>query len=237
MRRIIVITAAVLGAIVIFIGVILFYAATNLNSITAERRQTILDKVSTSLGRPVHAADIKVSLGWGIMADVTGDQVADDPAVSTTQPFIAAGDVSTKLNLMPLLGRRIEVTEVVLDKPVIRIVQNRDGSYNVSTLGRNNAPTPKPQGKSSLDTLQVKDFSIKNGTVIYQAAGASTPATINSIDLTVRNFDFDSAFTVAVTFAALSDKQNFDLSATIGPLRKNGVLEVNSIPVSAKASV
>jgi len=236
MRRIIVITAAVLGAIVIFIGVILFYAASNLNSIIAERRQTILDKVSTSLGRPVHAADIKVSLGWGIMADVTGVQVADDPAVST-KPFIEASDVYTKLNLMPLLGRRIEVTEVVLDKPVIRIVQNRDGSYNVSTLGRNNAPAPKPQGKSSLDTLQVKDFSIKNGTVIYQAAGASSAATINSIDLTVQDFDFDSAFKVAVTFAALSDKQNFDLSATIGPLRKNGVLDVNAIPVSAKASV
>src|SRR6202166_1125870 len=166
MRRIIVITAAVLGAIVIFVGVILFYAATNLNSIIAERRQTILDKVSTSLGRPVHAADIKVSLGWGIMADVTGVQVSDDPAISK-QPFIEGSDVYTKLNLMPLLGRRIEVTEVVLDKPVIRIVQTRDGTYNVSTLGRNNAPTPKPQGKSTLDTLQVKDFSIKNGTVIY----------------------------------------------------------------------
>ncbi|MEA2679978.1 MAG: AsmA protein, partial [Candidatus Binataceae bacterium] len=79
--------------------------------------------------------------------------------------------------------------------------------------------------------------SIKNGTVIYQAAGASSAATVNSIDLTVEDFDFDSAFEVAVTFAALSDKQNFDLSATIGPLRKNGVLDVNAIPVSAKASV
>ena len=147
MRRIIVITAAVLGAIVIFIGVILFYAASNLNSIIAERRQTILDKVSTSLGRPVHAADIKVSLGWGIMADVTGVQVADDPAVST-KPFIEASDVYTKLNLMPLLGRRIEVTEVVLDKPVIRIVQNRDGSYNVSTV--NGKPLPAADFEAAL---------------------------------------------------------------------------------------
>jgi uncharacterized protein involved in outer membrane biogenesis len=252
MRRIIVITATVVGAIVIFIGVILFYAATNLNSIIAERRQTILDRVSASLGRPVHAADIKVALGrGGIMADVTGVQVADDPAIST-KPFIEASDVYTKLQLMPLLARRIEVTEVVLDKPVIRIVQARDGTFNVSTIGRNNgsAPTPKPEakggpstlaaaakGRSTLDTLQVRDFSINNGTVIYQAAGASTGASINAIDLTVRNFDFDSAFTIALTFAALTDKQNFDLSATIGPLSKNGVLDLNAIPLSIKASV
>ncbi len=251
MRRIIIISAAIVGAIVIFIGVILFYAATNLNSIIAERRQTILDKVSASLGRPVHAADIKVALGWGIMADVTGVQVADDPAIST-KPFIEASDVYAKLQLMPLLARRIEVTEVVLDKPVIRIVQARDGAFNVSTIGRNKGAelTPKPEakggpstlaesarGRSTLDRLQVRDFSINNGTVIYQAAGASTGASINAIDLTVRNFDFDSAFTVALTFAALTDKQNFDLSATIGPLSKNGVLDLNAIPLSIKASV
>ena len=60
MRRIIVITASIVGAIVILVGAILFYAAMNLDSIIAERRQTFLDKVSASLGRPVHAADIKI---------------------------------------------------------------------------------------------------------------------------------------------------------------------------------
>ena len=79
MRRVLVIAAAIVGAVVIVAGAILFYAATNLNSIIAERRQNVLDKVSKALGRQVHADDIKVSLGWGILADVTGVQVADDP--------------------------------------------------------------------------------------------------------------------------------------------------------------
>src|ERR1700675_2896505 len=140
MRRVIVIAAAIVGAVVIFAGAILFYAATNLNSIIAERRQTILDKVSTALGRQVHADDIKVSIGWGILADVTGVQVADDPDISK-KPFIEASNVYTRLQLMPLLARRIEVTEVVLDKPVIRIVQTRDGTFNVSTLGRKKVHT------------------------------------------------------------------------------------------------
>src|SRR5579863_4332938 len=136
MRRIAVIIAAVVGSIVVLAGAILFYAAMNLNSIIAERRQTLLDKVSASLGRPVHAADIKATLGWGIDADITGVQIGDDPAISD-KPFVEASDVYTKLRLIPLLGRRIEVSEVVLDKPVIRIVQGRDGTYNVSTIGRN----------------------------------------------------------------------------------------------------
>ena len=249
MRRIIVITAAVVGAVVVLVGAILFYAATNLNSIIAERRQTVLDKLSASLGRPVHAADIKATLGWGIDADITGVQIGDDPAISD-KPFVEASDVYAKLRLIPLLSRQIEVSEVVLDKPVIRIVQGRDGTFNVSTLGRNKSNesarereatgpstlTEPAKRSSRLERLQVRDFTITDGTVIYQPAGTSAGASINAIDVKLRDFDFISAFTVAVTFAALSDKQNFDLSATIGPLIKNGVLDLNAIPLSMKAS-
>src|ERR1035437_2319507 len=95
MRRVIVAAAAIVGAVVIFAGAILFLAATNLNSIIAERRQPILDKVSTALGRNVHIDDIKVSFGWGILADVTGVQVADDPDISK-KPFIEASNVRSE---------------------------------------------------------------------------------------------------------------------------------------------
>jgi AsmA protein len=260
MRRVIVVAAAIVGAVVIFAGAILFYAATNLNSIIAERRQTVLDKVSTALGRQVHADDIKVSIGWGIMADVTGVQVADDPDISQ-KPFIEASNVYTRLELLPLLARRIEVTEVVLDKPVIRIVQTRDGTFNVSTLGRKKVHTEQEAGEgkgggkggrgnneespmaeagrapAALGSLLVQNFSINGGTLTFETEGAPESSTVNAIDLKVRDFGFNAPFTVAVTFAALSDQQNFDLSATIGPLISNGVIDIDAIPLSGKAKV
>jgi uncharacterized protein involved in outer membrane biogenesis len=259
MRRVMVVAAAIVGAVVIFAGAILFYAATNLNSIIAERRQTILDKVSTALGRQVHADDIKVSLGWGILADVTGVQVADDPDISK-KPFIEASNVYTRLQLMPLLARRIEVTEVVLDKPVIRIVQTRDGTFNVSTLGRKKVHTEEESGggeagkgggganeespmaeagraPAALGSLLVQNFSINDGTLTFQTEGAAESSTVNAINLKVRDFGFNAPFTADVTFAALSDKKNFDLSATIGPLINNGVIDIDAIPLSGKAGV
>ena len=262
MRRVIVIAAAIVGAVVIFAGAILFYAATNLNSIIAERRQTILDKVSHSLGREVHADDIKVSLGWGILADVTGVQVSDDPDISK-KPFIEAANVYTRLQLMPLLARRIEVTEVVLDKPLIRIVQTRDGTFNVSTIGRKKAKPEEESGQgegggggegagganeespmaeagkvpATLGSLLVQNFSINDGTLTYETEGAAQGATVNNINLKLRDFVFNAPFTVAVTFAALSDQQNFDLSATIGPLISNGVIDIDAIPISGTAKV
>src|SRR5579863_2427015 len=198
MRRVILIAAAIVGAVVIFAGSVLFYAVTNLDSIIAERRQTILDKVSIALGRQVHAGDIKVTLGWGIMADVTGLQVADDPDISK-KPFIEASDVYTHVELIPLLSRRIEVTEVVLDKPVIRIVQTRDGTLNVSTLGRKSVETAEESGTrrrrkegaiggspmaeagrapSALGSIFVQNFSINDGTLIYETEGAPNGASI-----------------------------------------------------------
>ena len=258
MRRVIVVAAAIVGAVVIFAGAILFYAATNLNSIIAERRQTILDKVSPALGRQVHADDIKVSLGWGILADVTGVQVADDPDISK-KPFIEASNVYTRLELMPLLARRIEVTEVVLDKPVIRIVQTRDGTFNVSTLGRKKVHTEEESGggERRRKRRRRRERRIADGGSGPGAGGAGIVAraefldqrrhfdfsdrgrggklTVNAINLKVRDFGFNAPFTADVTFAALSDKQNFDLSATIGPLINNGVIDIDAIPLSGKA--
>ena len=264
MRRVIVIAAAIIGAVVIFAGAILFYAATNLNSIIAERRQTVLDKVSRALGRQVHADDIKVSLGWGILADVTGVQVADDPDISK-KPFIEASNVYTRLELIPLLARRIEVTEVVLDKPVIRIVQTRDGTLNVSTLGRKRVHGEEESGEgggkggggggegggateespmaeagrapAALGSLYVQNFTVHDGTLEFITEGAPQAATVNNIDLKVRDFGFQAPFTIALNFAALSDQQNFDLSATIGPLINAGVIDVDAIPLKGTAKV
>ena len=57
-------------------------------------------------------------------------QVADDPDISN-KPFIEAGDVYARLQLTAV-ARRIEVTEIVLDQPVIRIVQTRETALSTS---------------------------------------------------------------------------------------------------------
>ena len=256
MRRVIIAAAAIFGAVVIFAGAIFFYAAINLNSIIAERRQTVLDKVSTALGRQVHADDIKVSLGWGILADVTGVKVADDPDISK-KPFIEASDVYTRLELIPLLARRIEVTEVVLDKPVIRIVQTRDGRLNISTLGRKKVATEEEESKegkgggmiggtpmaeagrapAALSSLLVQNFTVNGGTLEFATEGAPQAVMVKAIDLKLRDFGFQAPFTATLTFAAFADGQNFDLSATIGPLINKGAIDIDAIPLSGTAKV
>ncbi len=91
MRKAAMIVGAVVAVLGIVIAAVLVYAARNLNSIIAERQPFILQKVSDSLGRNVEVGSIKASLGWGLVAQVTGLKIQDDPALSD-RPFVEASD-------------------------------------------------------------------------------------------------------------------------------------------------
>src|SRR5215469_17014814 len=135
MRRPLIVIGAIVGALILALIAVFIYAAANLNSIIAENRGFLLQRVSTALGRKVEVAQIKAQLGWGVRADLTGVTIADDPDFST-QPFLSASDVSAKLELIPLLARQLRVSKVVLNEPQIRIIRNANAQLNVSTIGK-----------------------------------------------------------------------------------------------------
>ncbi|HUA34198.1 MAG TPA: AsmA family protein [Candidatus Binataceae bacterium] len=259
MRKAITIVFILLG--LVFIGVfgVLLYAYFNLNSIIADNQGRVLAAVSNALGRDVQAGAIKASLGWGVSAEVSDLKVADDPAISQ-QPFIQADTVSAKLNLMPLLSRHLDITEVVLEKPVINVIQASDGQLNVSTIGKKHEehvappqPTGAEQGGAAggtplegaggekkpgaLPSLYVKNFTVEDGQLVFEQQATGTKLTVNSIELHVRNFAFDQAFEVDLAMAALGDKSNVNVSANVGPVMQAGALNVDAIPLSAKVSV
>ncbi|MGA9725716.1 MAG: AsmA-like C-terminal region-containing protein, partial [Candidatus Binatus sp.] len=135
--------------------------------------------------------------------------------------------------------------------------------FNVSTLGRKKIKPEQASGEqlgegegakgggtneespmaeagrapATLGSLFVQNFSIQDGTLEFVTEGTSNVATVNTIDLKVRDFGFQAPFTVTLTFAAMTDQQNFDLSATIGPLISNGAIDVDAIPLTGTAKV
>jgi uncharacterized protein involved in outer membrane biogenesis len=255
MRRALTIGFVVVGFVILVVFGVLFYAYLNLNSIIADNRERLLTAVSNSLGRDVQAGEIKATLGWGVSADVTNVKVADDPAISD-QPFVEADNVFAKLDLLPLLSKQIDVTEVVLEKPVIRVIQTADGKLNVSTIGRKREQVHReaPRGKRggptegtplesapgkprALPSLYVKNFTVDGGQLVFEQKANGTNLTVNSIDLHVRDFELTRAFEVDLTLAALGDAQNLNVAAQIGPVIQGGGLDVNAIPLSVKVKV
>src|ERR1700757_5350702 len=135
MRKLILVIGAIVGIVVIVVAALIFYAALNLNSIIAANRDRILKIASDAVGRPVEAQEIKAHVGWGVMMDVSGVKIADDPAFSQL-PFLQAGDIYLRVEFLPLLMKSVKVTSLMVDSPEVRVIRDCAGVLNVDSIGQ-----------------------------------------------------------------------------------------------------
>lgn len=247
MRRILLISGIVVGAVVLIAAALTAYAFFNLSSIVARNEKRILARVSGELGRRVEVGKIQAKMGWGVSAEVSGLKIGDDPAFSA-KPFLAANEVSIEVEFIPLLRGVANVTRLDLVKPDIRIVMNARGDLNVSTIGsshddarRETSEAARSRGakkRSSLADLSIKALSIEDGAIYFNDLGEKmAPIRVHHLDFDVRNFDAASAFDVETKSAFAGEKQNVEASGKLGPLLKRGVLEPSGIPVDLKVQL
>jgi uncharacterized protein involved in outer membrane biogenesis len=258
MRRWLVIAGAAIGLVLLVLG----YAFFNLNAIIEANRDSILARASAALGRPVEVGDITTHLGWGAAIDLRDVKIADDP-VFAQLPFLEAHDVYVEVSLLPLLMKSLEVTRIQILQPVVRVIRDRAGHFNVGTLGvrgtghgaaragpasitGNRAGGPgaevqlsgAPPHRVAIAALKIASLHIDDGAVFYQdeQAGGS-PIKLNGFDLTVSDFRADSSFRIEAALAALSDQPNLKLAGEVGPLIHNSVLVLDRVPLDLTAAV
>ncbi len=262
MRKAITIIGAIVAVVIVVAGGVLLYAARNLNSIIAERQDFILQRVSDVLDRKVEVASIKVTLGWGLDADLSGMKIEDDPALSD-QPFVSASDAYAKVELLPLLSRHVHVTEVTLKNPEVRIIRTEQGEFNLSTIGKKRVENEEPPSENpapgkiegapittehgteanpktgrKLIGIYIKSLAIDDGVIVYEERGRNHQTIrISDFDLTVKKFSFMRAFDFTLKLAMLSDKQNIDISGSVGPLVQGGVLDIRNPPITIDAKI
>ena len=226
MRRILLIAGVAAGVLILISAAVVGYAVLNLDSIIAANRERILARASDALGRTVAADDIKATIGWGVAMDVTGVKIADDPAFAAQLPFVSASDAYLKVEFVPLLFKRLKITDLMLKAPQVRIIRNAAGKLNVSTLGRkhheasatknpSNQPggaarslganpmesAPPPAiieigGNTRLNAISVRTFTIQDGTVTYEDQNAGGPP----LTINALNLSVDH-FTFSAPFA------------------------------------
>ncbi len=263
MRRYVLIGGAVLGTVLLIVIVLLLYAASNLDSIIERNREYILAQASDALGRQVQVREIKATVGFGVMMDLVGVKVGDDPQFSQ-RDFLTADNVYAKLEFLPLLVSEVRATELVVNSPSVRVIRSKDGVLNVSTIGSGEtgtgtaAPKPPPAERpkgpaappiatgqeptagplSTLAMLSVTRVTIDDGTVEYfdeQSGGG--PVVFRNISLKLRNLSIVTPFDLDLTLAAFSDTPNVELSGTIGPAVAGGRLDLNQAPLKLDVSL
>jgi AsmA protein len=96
------------------------------------------------------------------------------------------------VKLRPLLSRQVEITELVLEKPVIRIEKGADGKFNYETPPRPPKPSAKG-GEGPGASLAVAGGTVRNGTVIYLDRKGGEKTEISGIDLSLKSLSLPAA--------------------------------------------
>jgi AsmA protein len=221
--KIVGVVAAVLIVIIIAIPFLI-----NVNNF----RPQIESKLSTALGRPVKVGNLSLSI---LSGSVAADElsIADDPKFSPA-PFIQAKKLEVGVEMFPLVfSKQLNVTKIVIDRPVIALLRDREGVWNFSSLGNQSAQPAKAADKSSsapgylsIATLELNDGTISLGSV----PNKRKPAVYDKVNVSVRDFSFTSSFPLNVS-ANLPGGGGLKIDGTAGPVDPT---DASLTPVKAK---
>ncbi|MBI5884040.1 MAG: AsmA family protein [Elusimicrobia bacterium] len=94
-------------------------------------KSLIAQEAGKVLGRQVRIKDVSVSLIQGLR--VEGVEISEKPDFKAGT-FVSVSSFDFKVQLMPLLSKRVVIDRMVMAGPSARIVKNKDGTFNFSDL-------------------------------------------------------------------------------------------------------
>jgi len=95
------------------------------------------------------------------------------------------------VKLRPLLSRRVEITELILEKPSIRIEKGHDGTFNFEPPPR--PPKPAREGESAATPLSVARGAVRDGSVSYVDRKEGTRTEFSGIGLSLADLSIPVA--------------------------------------------
>lgn len=98
---------------------------------TPETKAALLERARAALGAEVRARDVQVSLLRGVT--LTDVRVSNPPGFPGE--LLSADAFRLHYDLLPLLRGRLQVDELALDRPTLRLAMNARGVFNYERLG------------------------------------------------------------------------------------------------------
>ena len=133
-------------------------------------KSVVLPKVSDAVGAGITVEDLTLRPFSGL--ELTKLRVV--PAGAS--PLATVDRVRVGYSLTAILGGTIDVSEVLVENPVITLEQQADGSMNLPKgSGKPAAPATEPSAPAKAPQLKIRNVAIKNGAfrMITRAAGGA----------------------------------------------------------------
>jgi uncharacterized protein involved in outer membrane biogenesis len=173
-------------------------------------KSTYLPFIEETLHRRVDVAEVRLALVPAPSIRLSNLRVSDGPA-SPDNTFFAAERVQLRLKFWPLLRGRFEVTQFILEKPIVNLLKQPDGALNYADLADKKIPpvkkperghkssTAKSQEPAALPLVLPSRMSIRDGQLNLETKGQK-PLSINGIDLSLENFAGGQPFPYRASF-------------------------------------
>ena len=194
------------GGILIFAGIVLVAPAfIDLGFF----KSTYLPLVEEAIRRRVDVGELRLRLLPAPSVRFSSLKVSDTPDFPDNT-FFAAEQVQLRLKLWPLLRGRFEVTELVLEKPVVNLLRQADGSFTASDIAGNKLSgatkretrkqsAGKEQESAALPIFLPARMRIRDGQFKLETKGQK-PLSIDGVDLVLEEFSSGRPFPYRASF-------------------------------------
>lgn len=175
--------------------------------------------------------------------------------------FVKVKAFEVRVKIMPLLSKQIEIDKFIVDGPEILLVKNEDGTGNWSfgdgaanttadpPAAAEKSPAPAQDGAGSstlpITSLQVGEFSVTNGVIVYHDKGLNQKKSVEGITLQLTDVSLERP--IGLFFQAEVDGKPMDIKGSVGPVGKQpgkgtvnidlAINAVNQLALKLKGSV
>lgn len=213
-----------LGLILLVLVVLVIGAAFILPAVipASAYRDRVEAAAGDALNRPVAlAGDVSLTILPRVQVVARDVTIANAEGFSD-EPFAQMGEMRVGVELIPLLSRRVEITEFVLVDPVIRLEQ-RAGGNNWTFADPEAAPAPaapagdgfvRQPGALPIDA-SFGDVRIENASIFYSDGSQSRE--ITGLDLAIALPSLDAPTAIDGSLSADGEAMTFD--AELGSIR------------------
>ena len=228
----------IIGSVVLVLAVAAAVALLNINFLVTRNKGYLLEQAEQTLGRKISVSEIEATFFTGIGLRLTNFAMSDDPAFSADD-FVRARHLQANLKFWPLLKKEVHIKRVILEDPRVRIIRNSQGSFNFSTIGKQEREKKDPAEKekrSRKDEAQPTFFvpvvDISDGDIRYIDRKDGADVQLRQIDLKVDGLDLNRPFSLKLAAAMYAEKQNLELTSKVGPF--NSDAGFNKIPLDGE---
>ena len=223
--------------LLIFFLLIVFIAAfaiLNLNGLVDNNKGLIVNRLEQQLGRKIEVGQIGINIWGGLGLRLSEFKIEDDPSFSKDN-IIEAKNLVVSLKFIPLLKKDFQIKKIILNDPIIRLVQNKEGKYNFSSLGGKTGREDTADKSSEKSKFTIALVDIINGEVIYEDQKDNTELQISKIDLKSKEIKLSEPISFDLAMAVLSADQNVSLKGVVGPVGETQ--DYNNIPLDLDVDI